>query len=271
MEQKLSDRDRFLSLISRGPVPHIWETTKKNLKSLGFDIDQSSFYQTNSHGLRSEEFTKNHDGKHLLFAGCSNTFGLGNFIEDVWAYRLYSEISKTEKVSGYFNVGSPGATISEILYQIFMYCNHYGYPNFVFINFPDYYREYLAILNIYDSKELPPTQSLNKVMIARNISAQYMSLLENLKANGAKVIAYTWDTVTKFGNNEIDVRNYFPNISFINNNDLAKHCLAYQDRFSDSKLKDYFVVGLDEDHPGIAVHDFWYLSMYNRYQEIKND
>ena len=135
MEQKSLD-SKFLCLLSRGPVPRFWDNTYNNLKKLGISLEQSEFYSINSHGLRSDEFITNHDGKHILFAGCSNTFGLGNFLEDVWSYKVYKEIEKNEKVSGYFNIGSPGATISEISYQIFVYCKDYGYPDTVFINLP---------------------------------------------------------------------------------------------------------------------------------------
>lgn len=269
MEQKLSDKDRFLSILSRGPVPHIWETTKTNLSSLGFNVNQDEFYKINSHGLRSDEFKKYHDGMHLLFAGCSNTFGLGNFIEDVWAHKVYSEISKNNKTSGYFNIGSPGATVSEILYQIFIYCSHYGYPDFVFINFPDYYREYLAILNIYDAQKIPESQTLNRVMIARNICMQYLSLLSNLELNGTKIIAATWD-LDYMKTKEVDARNYFPDLIAINNDELANHCLKYQEENSEHLLKDYFILSFDEDHPGVAVHDFWYQTMYNKYKEVSN-
>jgi hypothetical protein len=272
MEQEsLGNNGFFMSLISRGPVPQFWENTKKNLKKNGFSISQDNFYKINSHGLRSQEFDDNHDGLHVLFAGCSNTFGLGSFLEDTWSYKLYKKISEKTKTSGYFNVGSPGATISEIAYQIFVYCKRYGYPDFVFINLPDYYREYQAILDHYVGKEVPENQSLNRVMITRNVAAQYLSLVDNLKLNKTSVVAMTWDTITHFKDSELDVRDNFSDIYFVDNNELAQHCLEYEKNNLTNPLKDFFIRGLDDDHPGIAVHDFWYSKMYNKYKEIINE
>ena len=51
-------------------------------------------YNLNSDNFRSDEFIKKHKNKHILFAGCSNTFGEGVEYEKTWAYRLYKEISK---------------------------------------------------------------------------------------------------------------------------------------------------------------------------------
>jgi hypothetical protein len=270
MEQKSLD-SKFLCLLSRGPVPRFWDNTDNNLKKIGMNLGQNEFYSINSHGLRSEEFTKNHDGKHILFAGCSNTFGLGNFLEDVWSYKVYKAIEKNEKVSGYFNVGSPGATISEISYQIFVYCKDYGYPDTVFINLPDYYREYMANLNIYTGKVVPNGQSINKIMITRNVIAQFLSLMDNLALNGTKVISMTWDHEDQTKTNELNAKDYFADMYIVDEKELANHCLSYEEQNKSSMLKDYFLIGLDEDHPGIAVHDFWYLKMYNKYKEINND
>lgn len=48
-------------------------------------------YNLNSDNFRSDEFIKKHKNKHILFAGCSNTFGEGVEYEKTWAYRLYKE------------------------------------------------------------------------------------------------------------------------------------------------------------------------------------
>jgi len=271
MEQRLLGNYGLLEMNARGPLPEYWHRSEKNLKELGINLSQQEFYKINSHGLRSEEFKKDHDGKHIVFAGCSNTFGIGSRLEDIWAHKLYKRISKEEKVSGYFNIGSPGATISEVSYQIFVYCQKYGYPDVVFINFPNYYREYLVILDMYSEKFIPDEITLNKKMITNNVVVQYLSLLENLKANGTAVVAMTWDMMKDSTTNELDARDSFPDLIRIDRDELAEYCLAYEKENRNNTLKKYFLVGLDNDHPGIAVHDFWHGKMYNRYKEIVNE
>ena len=77
------------------------------LKSGAID-DNSITYQYNEDFFRADPFTKNHDGKHILFGGCSETEGVGGNIEDSWSHMLYSKISKEEKCSGFFNLGKSG-------------------------------------------------------------------------------------------------------------------------------------------------------------------
>ena len=75
----------------------------------------------NSDGFRSDEFSNNHDGLHIIFSGDSNTFGMGLEKEEIWSYLTYQEISKNVKTSGYFNLGSPGSSIMTCILNIFKY------------------------------------------------------------------------------------------------------------------------------------------------------
>ena len=109
-------------------------------KKLGIKEDSEHTYQYNSSGLRCDEFTKNHNGKHILFAGCSETEGMGHKLENTWAHQVYSKISENEKCSGFFNVGVRVLTIAAINRQITNYILEYGKPDLLFINYPDFYR-----------------------------------------------------------------------------------------------------------------------------------
>ena len=81
---------------------------------------------------RCDKFTNTHDGKHILFIGDSFASGDGLDLEDTWCYKLYNKISKEEKVSGYFNIGMSGSSISEAIDQFFRYSYIYGNPDVVF-------------------------------------------------------------------------------------------------------------------------------------------
>lgn len=111
-------------------------------EKLGIPEDNDFIYKYNSKGLRSDEFIKTHSGKHILFAGCSETEGLGTKLENIWAHKVYTEIIKKEKCSGFFNVGVRAVSISAINRQIISYMMAYGKPNSLFVNYPDFYRYY---------------------------------------------------------------------------------------------------------------------------------
>jgi hypothetical protein len=97
-------------------------------------------YRYNSDWFRSENFTKTHDGMHLLFAGCSNSEGIGADIENTWSSMLYEEIANHNKVSGYFNLSQSGAGIDSIVHNITTYINKYGSPDVIFILLPNILR-----------------------------------------------------------------------------------------------------------------------------------
>lgn len=98
-------------------------------------------YKMNNVNLRCDDFKSEHEGEHILFAGCSNTYGVGTEYERTWAYEVYSDICKNKKVDGYYNVGTNGATILEIIWQVFAYIQLYGKPDVIFLLLPEVERD----------------------------------------------------------------------------------------------------------------------------------
>jgi hypothetical protein len=107
----------------------------------------------NSLGYRSDEFKKEHEGKHILFAGCSETFGFGSVIEESWPYIVYNEIKNESDVSGYYNIGVPGAGFKEIIMEVIDYCDKYDNPDTIFILFPNLER-YIWYIDTFKDKEM---------------------------------------------------------------------------------------------------------------------
>lgn len=99
-------------------------------------------YKFNSFGFRSDEFKKEHDGLHILFAGCSETEGAGGNLDTLWAKMAYDEISKKHKTSGFFNIGRSGWGWQPILSNIIEYIKEYGSPDAIMILFPNMGRFY---------------------------------------------------------------------------------------------------------------------------------
>lgn len=106
-------------------------------KDLGIKGTDNIVYKYNNEGFRCDDFTKDIEGLHILFAGCSETEGAANELKDVWAHVLYSKIKETQNVAGYYNVGKAGLTASAIIMNVFQYMHDYGYPDYIFLHLPD--------------------------------------------------------------------------------------------------------------------------------------
>lgn len=104
--------------------------------------DWSVRYSYNSDFFRSDHFKKDHDGLHVVFSGCSNTEGVGADIEKNWSHLVYSELSKTNKLSGYFNLGKGGSGWHQVFHNFKVYVDKFGAPDFLFLNHPNILRNY---------------------------------------------------------------------------------------------------------------------------------
>lgn len=106
-------------------------------KDIDFSIGENVFYKFNSLGFRSDEFTDKHDGKHILFAGCSETEGSGGNLDALWAWITYNKISEKDKLSGFYNIGRAGWGWQIIISNVLEYIKSYGSPDYLFIMFPN--------------------------------------------------------------------------------------------------------------------------------------
>lgn len=102
-----------------------------------YNQDDSVRYYFNSLGYRSDEFTKFHDGEHVLFAGCSETQGMGGNLESCWSYITYKKLSDTKKISGFFNLSGSGWGHDIIIPNIIQYINIYGKPSKIYMLLPN--------------------------------------------------------------------------------------------------------------------------------------
>ena len=124
------------------------EVLKKN-----YDQDDSIRYYFNSLGYRSDEFTKFHDGEHILFAGCSETEGMGGALESCWSYMVYKKLSETKKISGFFNLSMRGWGHDVIISNIMQYIGAYGKPNKIYMLLPELARNF-KWLGTFDETEI---------------------------------------------------------------------------------------------------------------------
>lgn len=98
-------------------------------------------YKHNQHGYRSPEFA---EGIDAIFAGCSNTYGVGLIEEARWSNLIADEMNLS-----FVNLAIPGASAALIVSEVLHYIKVYGKPKYVFCMFPD-----LARLTTYVRRDL---------------------------------------------------------------------------------------------------------------------
>jgi len=221
--------------------------------------------EINSNGYRSDEFTKNHNGHHILFSGCSYTFGSGLLIDEVWSKRVYDRICKDKLCSGYFNLGVSGSSIFNQITDIFKYCKTYGNPDCIFLNIPDLYRFYTFDLNdnnVYDGSY--DEESLNMLEL---LSFNYYLMLDRYcESNNIKLFCISWSIIgesktDKFSKNIQSFKSFYKMNIF----NIANHVLLYK---KNNKDDTYSELSRDNGHVGNAYHDYWARFIYKKYLDF---
>jgi len=212
------------------------------LKDYGYS--HKDIYKLNKFGFRSDEFINNHYGKHIIFAGCSYTFGDSVFLADSWAYKVYLEIAKKETLSGYFNLGSPGASTQECIDQIFNYVNIFGNPQAIFLLMPNAERG-----KINESYE--------------DLYSSIAKLSTYCQENNIDLFMSSWDA-KEFSEKDLyqQAAGYVP----MDLDKMTAHVDNFYDKHSGHLLKDFFLYAFDLEHPGIAIHDYYKHFFYNLYK-----
>jgi len=240
--------------------------TNKNLESVGRSYD--SEFSINSSGLRSDEFSSSHNGMHMLFAGCSVTFGDGMIEEHTWPKKVYDRIASEQSVSGYYNIAIPGANHLNIYHQIFKYIELYGAPDVLFINFPDLLRTLDAGIEL---------SVLDRVVAPMHLALELLCEEKNIK-----LIMFSWDRhVFLEGSPSRDADPHDLIQGHVNDprliwhkgfyrfaeNDRLRHKMQFAQANKGHELEEYFFNAFDVVHPGIAEQDFYANFAYEKWKD----
>lgn len=223
------------------------------LKESGSSLEE--MYSLNSLGYRSDQFfrhEKDTDQRHILFAGCSFTFGQGLYLDSTWPKIIYDRISKDQEVSGFFNLGTPGVTNLQIVRLVYEYIKEFGVPGTVFILLPDVIRDIRA-------SEIAP-HSIGDI-----VGTQVNLLTDLLIAYGAKVVVSSWWNHDDYEHKN-NVKVSPPNINdllCIKNNERQ----SFIDNFKETAPAFLQYRAYDLAHPGIAEHAYYAEVMYNGYHD----
>jgi len=244
---------------------------------LGVKNDNKISYRYNNYGFRCDDFVKNENGKSFLFAGCSETEGAANRLEDTWSKALYDKISESKDLSGFYSVAKSGLNNSSIIKNIFTYISNFGLPEAIFVLFTDEYRflcwseeekeysyKYTALNTNVASRALGKKNvvkrgdMVNEIKISHAYSIILISILEDFcKINNIKLYWSSW-AVDSYK----DIAKYLSLDSFVDltigNEDIKK--------FNMKKMK-----ARDHIHYGPDFHSFWADKFYLEFINDKNN
>lgn len=236
--------------------------------------DDKVRYYFNSLGFRSDEFLENHTGKHVLFAGCSETEGFGGNLEDCWSHMVYTELCKKEKISGFFNLSRAGWGNEIIIANIIQYISRYGKPDKIYMLLPNLSRmfEYVGQeenLETYRHTQLTPYWSQKEVKgndgekrkrqtleHQRNMIPSFLILMklfeEYCMSNNIKLVWGTWAQEDGANYKNLNVFN-----SFIKLPDHADVLLKSKNFLPKDKEKRKHLLKKRDGHHGYLYHYMW--------------
>jgi hypothetical protein len=213
---------------------------------------------------------------NILFAGCSITVGCGvNDIKKSWSYKLYNKMNKDNECSGYFNIGCSGFSPIEIMINVLKYIAKYGCPDFIFILFPNWGRDWHKFNRAYESMSKIENGEILDIFVFN-----LYSILEDIcKTNNAKVFSTSWSDpipgITDFIN--IDLQNFETHLNKAMKESFNSYYDVDKKRFSENVFwfieninRGLSIIGNDGTHPSEAVHYAWFKEAEFQLQEAIN-
>ena len=264
------------------------DSKKLDTTQLWVDFPEDEFIP-NRQGFRSDEFTKEHKGKHIFFNGCSVTYGQGLYTKETWSYLLHKLIGKDEEVSGYYNVGTPGKSVFDIVASTFKYIDKYGNPDVIFLDLPDLNRFYALNSDNGDELDKPmgPMDlfySLNEnyrhSLVKQNSTLamftstlaiylyQYLMFLEiYCKSHNIQLFIFSYVRGTDAFLSLCNLDNYYVTTDPKMMNKIEKEVFDYSNDHKDDK---FTMVARDGRHYGTGFHHVWANMLYDMYKEKNN-
>lgn len=211
-------------------------------------------HEINEYGFRSDNFKTNYLGEHILFLGCSYTWGTGLFIEEVWSKVVYEKIKSNKQVDGYFNLGIPGDSIYISIINAFKYFKNFGNPNTIFFNVQNLERFFAY--NKHDNSLFRSIIEDNEILSL--IAYHYYYMLEQYcEQNKIKLFSFSWNEKTS--NFFKDFKTFYP-LDFNKMQDYAAQFEIEHPNIEGSML------ARDNHHLGSAYHEYWAINIYNEYE-----
>ena len=224
-------------------------------------------YYINKNNFRCDNLKTNHDKKHILFSGCSVSFGVGVDYEKTWCKKVYNKLNQYNEYDGYFNISIPGASIIEIIGNIFQYVKKYNNPETIFILLPNASRD-----TRYSNEEIlyheDNTSVDNDKAYSKLVFYYYLALEQYCISNNIKLISSSWHH-NSFNDNFVTNQGENFEKSFLNIFETYKFIKDIDKFYNDIELylfnNNCLFLGDDDKHPGEPMHDAWYKFMIEEF------
>lgn len=133
--------------VTWGKTPNGGVTDQKHWTKLPIEIaedDGTVDYNYNNEFFRSDDFITDHSNeKHILFAGCSQTEGVGAPLETVWSKVLLNNLNtKNNSSNGFYSIAKSGYGWQKVISTYMLYIEKYGVPEYMFVLLPNLGRFY---------------------------------------------------------------------------------------------------------------------------------
>jgi len=252
--------------------------TKIPIEKIDDDKDDGSIiYQYNNEYFRCDDFIQNNNKMHILFAGCSQSEGVGGNIEDSWTNILYNKIKNNNDVDGFYSIARAGYGWQKIISNFLIYIEKYGKPDFLFILLPNVGRvyEWQVNENHWTYKQKYPYFFIENGKYKNEIGMSekdYYETLINFKAswdlfekfcktNNIKLLWSTWDELDHQNFKTMGVSENYINLA-IN----EKMELYFKEYIKNNKLKKDDMNRRD-DHYGTLYNRYWADNFYRGIKE----
>jgi hypothetical protein len=225
-----------------------WDERKKNNHKEVFQDE------INTYGFRSDNFQKNHSDKHILFLGCSYTWGTGLFIDEVWSKLVYEKIKLNNKVDGYFSLGVPGDSIYISIINSFKYFKNFNNPDIIFFNIQNLERFFAY--DKYSNNIFRSIVEDNEILSL--IAYHYYYMLEQYcDQNNIKLFSFSWNEK----NNEYfkNFKTFYP----LDFNKIKEFISEYEIKYPNVEGS---ISARDNHHVGSAYHNCWAEHIYSEYE-----
>lgn len=226
--------------------------------------DKSIVYSYNSDRFRCDEFKSNHENKkHILFAGCSETEGVGSPLNTVWSKIIYNKLSESDDLSGYFSLAKSGWGWQKIINNFIIYSEKYGFPEYFIVLLPRISRLYIweddnwiykqKIFN-HKTKDINLSKKEHRELWINFITGWKLFELY-CNSNNVKLLWSSWDYIEN--ENLENTENYFNNYFSIKNNQILEYAKKVR---PDGKFLKYDIDRRD-GHNGVIEHEC-YAELY---------
>lgn len=207
-------------------------------------------YIINSNGHRSDVFKKDHKGLHVLFSGCSYTFGESLPYMKSWSGYLHKKLEEKNNLSGYYNLSYPGGSIEIIINNIYKYCDKYGYPDAIFLFLPEASRKNVWHNNKYycimSGDDYFYDLYWGKENACYSIYNQIKNFEHFCKSSNIFLRWSTWSEKDMSMYENLNFQNYLS----ISTKEIINNAKNYED-----SSDEYFMSARDKSHPGLAYSD----------------